>query len=119
MQRSALATSSPPGVGEQKGGGKLASASISMRSNQRTFFLTASRTAGIPGMCAGAGRFSPGVSVLKTGQTRHDRRKKAARMKCIVIPAPEQHAETRWDAADIKLRSLEEVNASVIESLSH
>ncbi len=29
-------------------------------------------------------------------------------------PAPEQHAETRWDAADIKLRSLEEVNASVI-----
>ncbi len=42
---------------------------------------------------------------------------KAARMKCIVIPAPEQHAETRWDAADIKLRSLEEVNASIIESL--
>lgn len=42
---------------------------------------------------------------------------KAARMKCIVIPAPEQHSETRWDAADIKLRSLEEVNASMIEAL--
>ena len=42
---------------------------------------------------------------------------KAARMKCIVIPAPEQHAETRWDAADIKLRSLEEVNAAMIATL--
>ncbi len=42
---------------------------------------------------------------------------KAARMKCIVIPAPEQHIETRWDAADIKLRSLEEVNASMIGAL--
>lgn len=42
---------------------------------------------------------------------------KAARMKCIVIPAPEQHAETRWDAADIKLRSLEEVTTDLIESL--
>ncbi|NML23091.1 hexitol phosphatase HxpB [Pseudoflavitalea sp. G-6-1-2] len=42
---------------------------------------------------------------------------KAARMKCIVIPAPDQHAETRWDAADIKLRSLEQVTASMIEAL--
>lgn len=42
---------------------------------------------------------------------------KAARMKCIVIPAPEQHAETRWDAADIKLRSLEEVNIAMLEAL--
>jgi sugar-phosphatase len=31
---------------------------------------------------------------------------KAARMKCVVIPAPHVHHQNRWDAADLKLRSL-------------
>ncbi len=42
---------------------------------------------------------------------------KAARMKCIVVPAPHQHHETRWDAADRKLRSLLEVDQSVLDAL--
>ncbi len=35
---------------------------------------------------------------------------KAARMKCIVIPAKHQQHQTRWDAADIKLPSLLHLN---------
>jgi len=33
---------------------------------------------------------------------------KAARMKCVVVPAPELYAQPQWDAADLKLRSLNE-----------
>ncbi|MFT3822446.1 MAG: hexitol phosphatase HxpB [Chitinophagaceae bacterium] len=32
---------------------------------------------------------------------------KAARMRCVVIPAPEHHDETRWGAADLKLKRLD------------
>jgi sugar-phosphatase len=39
---------------------------------------------------------------------------KAARMKCIAIPSPVQWEETRWDAADRKLRSLLEVNEDLL-----
>lgn len=42
---------------------------------------------------------------------------KAARMKCIVIPAPHQQQQTRWDAADKKLSSLLQVNEQVLASL--
>lgn len=42
---------------------------------------------------------------------------KAARMKCVVIPAPHHHHETRWDAADIKLRSLLEFNQEILDRL--
>ena len=42
---------------------------------------------------------------------------KAARMKCVVIPAPQQHDETRWDAADIKLQSLSQFTPQVFEQL--
>lgn len=35
---------------------------------------------------------------------------KAARMKCVVIPVAHQQKETRWDAADLQLSSLEEFN---------
>ena len=42
---------------------------------------------------------------------------KAARMKCVIIPAPQQHHETRWDAADVKLRSLLDFNKDVLWKL--
>jgi sugar-phosphatase len=42
---------------------------------------------------------------------------KAARMKCIVIPAPHHQQQTRWDAADKKLSSLLEVNEQVLNAL--
>jgi HAD superfamily hydrolase (TIGR01509 family) len=42
---------------------------------------------------------------------------KAARMKCVVIPAPHVHHEGRWDAADIKLKSLEEFNETKLRSI--
>lgn len=31
---------------------------------------------------------------------------KAARMKCVIIPAPHVHHQNKWDAADLKLKSL-------------
>jgi mannitol-1-/sugar-/sorbitol-6-/2-deoxyglucose-6-phosphatase len=42
---------------------------------------------------------------------------KAARMKCIVIPAKHQQQQTRWDAADIKLSSLLHLNEEVLDNL--
>ncbi|OQP59291.1 hexitol phosphatase HxpB [Niastella populi] len=42
---------------------------------------------------------------------------KAARMKCVVIPAPHVHHEGRWDAADRKLTSLSGFNNTVLETL--
>lgn len=42
---------------------------------------------------------------------------KAARMKCVVIPAPHQHDETRWDAADRKLQSLLQFDQPLLDSL--
>lgn len=42
---------------------------------------------------------------------------KAARMKCVVVPAPHVHHHGRWDAADYKLTSLLEFNAQLLEGL--
>lgn len=42
---------------------------------------------------------------------------KAARMKCVVIPAKHQQHQTRWDAADLKLSSLLDVNDEILEKL--
>jgi HAD superfamily hydrolase (TIGR01509 family) len=42
---------------------------------------------------------------------------KAARMKCVIVPAPQLHHETRWDAADLKLQSLEQFNLQHLLSL--
>jgi len=42
---------------------------------------------------------------------------KAARMKCVVIPAPHVHHEGRWNAADRKLSSLLKFNNTVLETL--
>lgn len=42
---------------------------------------------------------------------------KAARMKCVVVPAPQLHHETRWDAADLKLSSLEQFTIESLASL--
>ena len=42
---------------------------------------------------------------------------KAARMKCVIVPAPQQHDETRWDAADRKIPSLLHFNKKVLDSL--
>jgi HAD superfamily hydrolase (TIGR01509 family) len=42
---------------------------------------------------------------------------KAARMKCVVIPAPHVHHEGRWDAADRKLTNLSGFNRTVLDTL--
>ena len=42
---------------------------------------------------------------------------KAARMKCVVIPAFHQQHQTRWDAADMKLPSLLHLNEQVLDVL--
>lgn len=42
---------------------------------------------------------------------------KAARMRCVVVPAGIQYDEPRWMAADAKLASLLEFNDSLIERL--
>lgn len=39
---------------------------------------------------------------------------KAARMKCVIIPAPHVHHQTRWDAADVKLNSLNDFNEDLL-----
>jgi sugar-phosphatase len=31
---------------------------------------------------------------------------KSARMKCIIVPHPDQFNELRWNAADLKLKTL-------------
>jgi HAD superfamily hydrolase (TIGR01509 family) len=42
---------------------------------------------------------------------------KAARMKCVVIPAPHQHHETRWSAADLKISSLQNFNDLLMQTI--
>lgn len=42
---------------------------------------------------------------------------KAARMKCVVVPAPHVHHQGRWDAADYKLTSLLQFNQQLLEGL--
>ncbi|MBI2729770.1 MAG: hexitol phosphatase HxpB [Sphingobacteriales bacterium] len=42
---------------------------------------------------------------------------KAARMKCVVIPVDQQQQEIKWKAADLQLKSLEEFNDNVLNSL--
>lgn len=43
---------------------------------------------------------------------------KAARMRCIAVPAPSQFSDLRWGAADLKLASLLDVNESLIDELA-
>jgi sugar-phosphatase len=43
---------------------------------------------------------------------------KAARMTCIVVPAPHQQHELRWEAADLKLESLQEFNEHMFKTVS-
>lgn len=40
---------------------------------------------------------------------------KAARMKCVVVPASELYDQTKWDAADMKLRSLNDWKHDLVE----
>jgi mannitol-1-/sugar-/sorbitol-6-/2-deoxyglucose-6-phosphatase len=44
---------------------------------------------------------------------------KAARMKCIVVPAPQHFTEKRWEAADLKLSSLQNFNELLLDRLQH
>ncbi|MDH7461562.1 hexitol phosphatase HxpB [Chitinophagaceae bacterium 26-R-25] len=43
---------------------------------------------------------------------------KAARMKCVIIPAPQQRNEHKWEAADLKLSSLLNFNDLLLERLA-
>jgi mannitol-1-/sugar-/sorbitol-6-/2-deoxyglucose-6-phosphatase len=42
---------------------------------------------------------------------------KAARMKCVVVPEPEKSKEPRWNAADLKISSLQNFNDLLLVSL--
>ncbi len=42
---------------------------------------------------------------------------KAAKMKCVVVPATDQYNELKWGAADLKLRSLVNFNELLLEGL--
>ena len=42
---------------------------------------------------------------------------KAARMKCIIVPHPEQINETKWNLADLKLPALDALSSETLESL--
>ncbi len=42
---------------------------------------------------------------------------KAARMRCVIVPAPHVFADARWGAADIILPSLEQFTDEVLDSL--
>lgn len=43
---------------------------------------------------------------------------KAARMKCVIVPAPSQRHEHKWEAADMKLSSLLNFNDLLLERLA-
>ena len=42
---------------------------------------------------------------------------KAARMKCVVVPAAVDYDHPKWNAADMKLKSLEEFNVELLKDL--
>jgi mannitol-1-/sugar-/sorbitol-6-/2-deoxyglucose-6-phosphatase len=42
---------------------------------------------------------------------------KAARMTCVVVPAPDLRDQPRWNASDLKLNSLEDFNAATLDAL--
>jgi beta-phosphoglucomutase-like phosphatase (HAD superfamily) len=42
---------------------------------------------------------------------------KAARMKCVVVPAAHQFQELRWNAADLKISSLQNFNDLLMQTL--
>ncbi|WP_462248478.1 hexitol phosphatase HxpB [Ferruginibacter sp.] len=42
---------------------------------------------------------------------------KAARMKCVVVPAPRSAKELKWNAADLKISSLQNFNQLLLQSL--
>jgi mannitol-1-/sugar-/sorbitol-6-/2-deoxyglucose-6-phosphatase len=42
---------------------------------------------------------------------------KAAKMKCVVVPAPDQYALQKWGSADLKLRSLSNFNELLLEAV--
>lgn len=44
---------------------------------------------------------------------------KAARMKCVVVPAHEQQKQSRWHAADLKLSSLANFNDLLLDGIEN
>lgn len=44
---------------------------------------------------------------------------KAARMRCVVVPAPAQQNQLRWNAADLKLSSLVDFNENLLKGFSN
>ena len=42
---------------------------------------------------------------------------KAARMKCVIIPAAADYDQPKWNAADLKLHSLAEFNDEKLKQL--
>jgi mannitol-1-/sugar-/sorbitol-6-/2-deoxyglucose-6-phosphatase len=42
---------------------------------------------------------------------------KAARMKCVMVPAYQHLQEARWQAADLKISSLQNFNELLLQGL--
>lgn len=67
--------------------------------------------------CAALMQVSPGTCICFEDSFNGMIAAKAARMKCVIVPAPQLHHETRWDAADLKLNSLEQFTAASLQNL--
>lgn len=67
---------------------------------------------------AAALQVSPGHCVVFEDSFNGMIAAKAAKMKCVVVPAPSMHHETRWDAADYKLSRLDEFNMEVLKKIN-
>ncbi len=66
---------------------------------------------------AAALQVSPGHCVVFEDSFNGMIAAKAAKMKCVVVPAPSMHHETRWDAADYKLSRLDEFNLEILKKI--
>jgi len=67
--------------------------------------------------CAGALSTAPTSCIVFEDSFNGMIAAKAARMKCVVIPVPQQYDEPRWGAADVKLPSLQHFNREVLDAL--
>ncbi len=67
--------------------------------------------------CAAALHIAPSHCVVFEDSFNGMIAAKAAKMKCVIVPAPHVHHYTKWDAADLKLSRLDEFDAEKLQRL--
>lgn len=67
--------------------------------------------------CASALNISPSNCVVFEDSFNGMIAAKAAKMKCVIVPAPHVHHYTKWDAADLKLSRLDEFDDQKLYTL--